>query len=876
MKDKKIFTLFTIFLLFFSFFFSQENIVYATENSNQIHQHYNISYYLIHYNGEEHKIVLDNEITLRLMGWQDSSKVKGVIDVKNDSGYYSKNVSLEVSDSIKQIQLDDQTFNYRLIKSKTFKYQFINSINLKKQISLAESNKKETNIEEVKLEDTYGTVFHNSASKYKKADLNNGRFENSIDDDDALNNFNRNWKKAEVSQEIEIVSPSNFHTLHAFKGTKYSTTQTKPSIVYSTFVENEGWLKPVKDGELSGTVGEAKRLEAIKIELENVPYSGNVVYKTHVQSFGWLGEVSNGKVSGIENGAKRLEAIQIWLNGDIAKHFDVYYRVYVETFGWLDWAKNGQKAGSEGLAKRLEAIEIILIEKGGEAPGPTSAPYRTRPSVSYSSHVQSYGWLKPVKDGELSGTVGEAKRLEAIKIELENAPYSGGIEYKTHIQSYGWLEKVSNGNISGTEGESKRMEAIQISLTGDIAKYYDVYYRVHAQSFGWLDWAKNGQKAGTEGLGKRLEAIEIVLVEKDGKAPGPTRTPYLTHPSVVYSSHVQSHGWLKPVKDGEMSGTVGQAKRLEAIKIELENTPYPGNIVYRSHVQSYGWQSEVSNGKVSGTVGKAQRMEAIQIWLTGEIAKHYDVYYRVHIQSFGWLGWAKNGMMAGSEGLAKRLEAIEIKLFPKGKGPSVSRNSAFKRLLTVFIDPGHGGKDPGAISGGVKEKDINLSVAKKVQSLLQQRGYIVYMSRNNDEYVDNYERARKANELDVDIYVSIHTNVTSSKSTSTNGIETYYYLYKTQYPPKINQDMHNNPERIAKSEKLARSVQDQLVKNTGARNLGIKRASFIVVRETKMPAILIELGFINNSSERSKLITVSYQDKLAQGIANGIDKYFQQ
>ena len=104
---------------------------------------------------------------------------------------------------------------------------------------------------------------------------------------------------------------------------------------------------------------------------------------------------------------------------------------------------------------------------------------------------------------QMSGTQGQAKRLEAIKIDLQNSPYSGDIIYSTHVQDYGWLNNVSNGKVSGTTGEGKRLEAIKIDLTGDIASFYDVYYRVHIEAYGWLGWAKNGMKAGSEGLSKR-------------------------------------------------------------------------------------------------------------------------------------------------------------------------------------------------------------------------------------------------------------------------------------------------------------------------------------------------------------------------------------
>lgn len=84
-----------------------------------------------------------------------------------------------------------------------------------------------------------------------------------------------------------------------------------------------------------------------------------------------------------------------------------------------------------------------------------------------------------------------------------------------------------NGQLSGTSGKAKRLEAVKIRLTGELKNKYDIYYRVHSQTYGWLGWAKNGEAAGTEGQAKRLEAIQIVLIEKDGKAPGNTEKAFV-------------------------------------------------------------------------------------------------------------------------------------------------------------------------------------------------------------------------------------------------------------------------------------------------------------------------------------------------------------
>ncbi len=300
------------------------------------------------------------------------------------------------------------------------------------------------------------------------------------------------------------------------------------------------------------------------------------------------------------------------------------------------------------------------------------------PHVSYCTHVQTYGWQDYVKDGQMSGTEGESKRLEGIKINLPDQPYSGGIEYRTHVQTYGWQDWRSNGQMAGTSGEAKRLEAIQIRLTGEMAKHYDVYYRTHIQTFGWSGWAYNGEMCGSAGFSKRLEGIKIMLVEKGKAAPGSTANSFYMKPGsgepaaktsgalVGYNTHVQTYGWQNYMYDGDMAGTSGQSKRLEGIHIGLIDRPYSGDIVYRTHVQTYGWQGWKKNGQMSGTSGESKRLEGIQIYLTGDMAKHYDVYYRVHAQTYGWLGWAKNGEMAGTSGLAKRLEGINIKLVPKG------------------------------------------------------------------------------------------------------------------------------------------------------------------------------------------------------------------
>ena len=334
-------------------------------------------------------------------------------------------------------------------------------------------------------------------------------------------------------------------------------------------------------------------------------------------------------------------------------------------------------------------------------------------TVSYSTHIQSYGWNKSAaKNGAVAGTTGKAKRLEAIKISVEGNE-DLGIQYTTHCQGYGWLNWSSNGEISGTTGEAKRLEAIKIQLTGADRDKYDVYYRVHAQGYGWMNWAKNGEAAGTAGLAKRLEAIQVVVVKKGESVPdkfeGVTaseKKAYMASAAataatvegsdrahVQYRSHLQTYGWQNWKNDGDISGTTGKAKRLESLKLELKNKDYAGGICYNAHVQTIGWQADPNksatwkkDGEFCGTTGNAKRLEAIQIELYGEMAEHYDIYYRVHSQTYGWMKWAKNGEMAGTTGQHKRIEGIQVVLVKKGEqAPSDNYKGAVTNTTKTFL-----------------------------------------------------------------------------------------------------------------------------------------------------------------------------------------------
>ena len=462
------------------------------------------------------------------------------------------------------------------------------------------------------------------------------------------------------------------------------------SIDYRSYLNGTGWQGYQKDGAVSGTEKQNQQIESLQIKLADASEDSWIEYSSHIEGSGWETTAKkNGETSGVTG--KRVEAFRVSLKGELSKTHQVYYRAKVKTFGWLNWTTDGEIAGSAGCAYPIEAFQVMLVEKNETKPPGSGLAYIEKPKISYSTHVQSIGWQSPKQDGQTSGTTGQAKRLEAIKVSFSNL--SGNqIEYKTHIQNIGWESNFkSNNQISGTSGQAKRLEAIQIRLASSLNQYFDVYYRVHAQNLGWMGWAKNGDSSGTTGFAYRLEGIQIKIVPKGQAAPGSTSRPHLAKPALSYQTHVQTYGWQGYKNEKGTSGTTGQAKRLEAIQMKLNVSGLSGTVQYRTHISNVGWESNYRQaGQISGTTGQAKRLEAIQIKLTGELATYFDIYYHVHAETFGWMGWAKNGQSAGTSGYAKRLEAIQIALVPKGQSAPGSTSNAFRNgkvLLNVpFYD----------------------------------------------------------------------------------------------------------------------------------------------------------------------------------------------
>jgi len=191
---------------------------------------------------------------------------------------------------------------------------------------------------------------------------------------------------------------------------------------------------------------------------------------------------------------------------------------------------------------------------------------------------------------------------------------------------------------------------------------------------------------------------------------------------------------------------------------------------------------------------------------------------------------------------------------------SYEASSTFTDALkpVIILDAGHGGTDEGAKVSTFMEKRITLTTAFLTKKHLEELGYRVMMTRSRDLYLPLQRRSSIANKVKGSLFISVHFN--SSPSDEAHGIEVFYYDSKEMW-------------RTRASKRLANCILYRIVDQTAAVSRGIKQGNFHVIRETEMPAVLVEGGFITNRDERRKLRDKTYLDRLAVGIAQGIDKY---
>lgn len=269
-----------------------------------------------------------------------------------------------------------------------------------------------------------------------------------------------------------------------------------PHIKYSAHVEDIGWQEYVEDGAIIGTVGKSLRVEALKLQLINVPSTAHIKYRAYVDGKGWTDYAQDGGQAGTTGQKKMIEAIQIEIEG--LDGYIIEYQAHVQSIGWQSWASNGMSAGTIEQGLRIEAAKFRIIKRENTVV----------PQVKYASHIAEKGWIDYCEDNGISGSTTSDLKLDAIKIVLGNSEKTN-IKYQVHVQEKGWLDEVQNNAEAGTCNEENGIEAIKIELDG--LDGYSIEYRVYIIGQGWQEWVCDGEMAGTTGENLQISAIQIKL-----------------------------------------------------------------------------------------------------------------------------------------------------------------------------------------------------------------------------------------------------------------------------------------------------------------------------------------------------------------------------
>ncbi|WP_330949114.1 N-acetylmuramoyl-L-alanine amidase [Virgibacillus sp. MG-45] len=200
--------------------------------------------------------------------------------------------------------------------------------------------------------------------------------------------------------------------------------------------------------------------------------------------------------------------------------------------------------------------------------------------------------------------------------------------------------------------------------------------------------------------------------------------------------------------------------------------------------------------------------------------------------------------------IEKTMESRKVKISENAITISGNRLAGFE----IVLDAGHGGKDAGAVSNRVFEKDLTLQAAQKVADHLKKEGASVMLTRSTDSFISLEERVQKSNASNADAFISIHFD--AFPKNNVGGISTHYYHAQRDY-------------------KFAKMIHSAVIKNTDRNNRNVRQSDYLVLRDSTIPAVLLELGFMTNQNDLEAIQTASYQDQIAKAIAEGLNQYFQ-
>lgn len=365
---------------------------------------------------------------------------------------------------------------------------------------------------------------------------------------------------------------------------------------------------------------------------------------------------------------------------------------------------------------------------------------------------------------------------------------------------------------------------------------------LYAIEGNWLKVSYQGQYA-------YISKSYAKFLEQDGNNIGSVQK--------TVSANAAMNLYYKPTSSSKKLDLINQGKTLPVYK-EIDGyyltivNGLPGYVVKSSTTEIYVEKPNVSDS--NDTVQPTGTMGVVTIGglnmresanTTSNVLKTLSKGTTLSVHSISGF-WAK----VSTAGITGYVHKSYIKL--------VNQSGSSVKNRIIILDPGHGGKDPGAVNSGHSEKAIVLKVTNLVKQKLQNAGATVHMTRLGDTYPSLEERVSFTRDKLGEIFVSIHVN--AATSTSAKGAETYFSI--------------SSGDQFEEDKKLATYINNEIVTNANMNNRGVKEANYYVTRNMMIPSVLVELGFISNSEDRQKLISDKYVEIYAQSIYNGIVDYY--
>ncbi|WP_139892107.1 SH3 domain-containing protein [Bacillus sp. D386] len=514
-------------------------------------------------------------------------------------------------------------------------------------------------------------------------------------------------------------------------------------------------------------------------------------------------------------------------------------------------------------------------------------------AASYSSKVNASTLNVRSKPSTKSSIVGKIKKGKVVTVQSEQNNWSK-ITYdkKTGWVSSSYLTYVSWTGYAGTDNLSIKQTAsssakslatikkgIAVSVKGQKGNWLKVYYSSKKVT-GWVPASsvtKTKPTTATANLGTYYVTATSLNVRASASTSSNVITTVKKNAAVTLQQKSGSWGkirtsngkvgWVslsyistkKPVTSTNLGTYYVTATslnvRASASTSSKVITTVKKNAAVTLQQKSGSWgKIKTSNGKVGWVAmqyisTKKAELAAIEYLYT---TANTSLYKEADSKSTILASVAKNTSVIK---LTTKGNFTQVKLTSGLIGWIPSQTLVYKSVKEkiIVIDPGHGGSETGAIGVKLKimEKDINLSTANQLATLLKNAGATVIMTRSNDTVISLEDRAALSNSKKADAFLSIHYN-NAPNVPSASGIETFYH--------------HNST--------LANAIHGELIKATGLKNRKVKYGNYRVIRDNKQPAALLELGFLSNAAEEKTISQTSYHKKAAQGILNGLNVYF--